>query len=256
MVAAAAAVLLRRAIRRAFHAVYNLLVLHVLLILVLCNKLQGRVLQQSRHSAVCVLLLLSMLRKHRCAIRQTPMPASHPSRTGSTRTTSICIAHRSTAALHHATTFILLRMLSHVSTDVCHIPSLSITGAVQRVMESLYRSVLLSVLNVLCRRQCCRSSCHRPALRTRTPRTRTLSRGHPHLLLALPLPYCPFPAPCLLLADMPAPLRRWQDQAFELCLSLHSRHSARPVHPRRPRCAMPVCTHARPPAPLQASALH
>ena len=85
MGAAVAAVLLRRVIRRAFHAAYNLLVLHVLLILVLCNKLQGRVLQQSRHSAVCVLLLLSMLRKHRCAIRQTPMPASHPSRTSSTR---------------------------------------------------------------------------------------------------------------------------------------------------------------------------
>ena len=98
MGAAAAGVLLRRAIRRAFRAVCNLLVLLVLLILVLCNKLQGRVLQQSRHSAVRVLLLLSMLRKHRCAIRQTPMPASHPSRTGSTRTTSICIAHRSIAA--------------------------------------------------------------------------------------------------------------------------------------------------------------
>ena len=108
MVAAAAAVLLRRAIRRAFHAVYNLLVLLVLLILVLCNKLQGRVLQQSRHSAVCVLLLLSMLRKHRCAIRQTPMPADHPSRTGSTRTASICIAHCSIAALHHVTTRTLL----------------------------------------------------------------------------------------------------------------------------------------------------
>ena len=116
MGAAAAAVLLRRAIRRAFRAVCNLLVLLVLLILVLCNKLQGRVLQQSRHSAVRVLLLLSMLRKHRCAIRQTPMPASHPSCTGSTRTTSICIAHRSMAALHHATTRILLRTLSHVST--------------------------------------------------------------------------------------------------------------------------------------------
>ena len=75
MGAAAAGVLLRRAIRRAFRAVCNLLVLLVLLILVLCNKLQGRVLQQSRHSAVRVLLLLSMLRKHRCAIRQTPMPA-------------------------------------------------------------------------------------------------------------------------------------------------------------------------------------
>ena len=158
MVAAAAAVLLRRAIRRAFHAVCNLLVLHVLLILVLCNKLQGRVLQQSRHSAVCVLLLLSMLRKHRCAIRQTPMPAGHPSRTGSTRTTSICIAHRSMSALHHAIMFILLRMLSHVSTDVCNMPSLSTTGAVQRVMKSLCRPVLLSVFNVLCRRPCCRSS--------------------------------------------------------------------------------------------------
>ena len=256
MGAAAAGVLLRRAIRRAFRAVCNLLVLLVLLILVLCNKLQGRVLQQSRHSAVRVLLLLSMLRKHRCAIRQTPMPASHPSRTGSTRTTFICIAHRSIAALHHATTFVLLRMLSHVSTDVRHIPSLSITGAVQRVMKSLYCSVLLSILNVLCRRQCCRSSCHRPALRTRTTRTRTLSRGHPHLLLAFPLPYRPFPSPCLLLAYMPAPVFRWQDQAFELCLSLHSRYAARPVHPRRPRRAIPVVTRARPPAPLQASALH
>ena len=205
---AAAAAVLRRAIRRAFHAVHNLLVLLVLLILVLCNKLQGRVLQQSRHSAVCVLLLLSMLRKHRCAIRQTPMPAGHPFRTGSTRTTSICIAHRSIAALHHASMFILLRMLSHVSADVCHIPSSSITGAVQRVMKSLYCSVLLSVRNVLCRRQCCRSSCHRPALRTRTTRIRTLSRGHPHLLLACPPPYRPLPSPCLLLAYTPAPVLR------------------------------------------------
>ena len=226
MGAAAAAVLLRRAIRRAFRAVRNLLVLLVLLILMLQDQLQGRVLQQSRHSAVRVLLLLSMLRKHRCVIRQTPMPAGHPPRTSSTCTTSICIAHRSSAALHHVTTRTLLQMLSQVSTDVCHIPSLSSTGAVQRVMKSLYCSVLLSVLNVLCRRQCCRSSCHRPALRTRITRTRTLSRGHPHLLLAFPLPYRPFPSPCLLLAYMPAPVLHCQDLAFKLCLSLHSRYSA------------------------------
>ena len=42
MGAAAAAVLLRRAIRRAFHAVCNLLVLHVRLILMLQDQLQGR----------------------------------------------------------------------------------------------------------------------------------------------------------------------------------------------------------------------
>ena len=149
MGAAAAGVLLRRAIRRAFHAVRNLLVLFLFLVLMPQDQLQGRVLQQSRHSAVRVLLRLSMLRKHRCAIRQTPMPASHPSRTGSTRTTSICIAHRSIAALHHATTLILRHMRSHVSTDVCNIPSLSTTGAAQRVMKSLYCPVLLSVLNVL-----------------------------------------------------------------------------------------------------------
>ena len=151
MVAAAAAVLLRRAIRRAFHAACNLLVLHVLLILVLCNKLQGRVLQQSRHSAVRVLLLLSMLRKHRCAIRQTPMPASHPSRTGSTRTTSICIAHRSIAALHHATTCTLLQTLSYFVTDVCNIPALSITGAARRVMKFRFFRALLAAGDVLCR---------------------------------------------------------------------------------------------------------
>ena len=57
MGAAAAAVLLRRAIRRAFHAVCNLLVLFLLLILMLQDQLQGRVLQQIRHSAVRVLLL-------------------------------------------------------------------------------------------------------------------------------------------------------------------------------------------------------
>ena len=256
MGAAAAGVLLRRAIRRAFRAVCNLLVLLVLLILMLQDQLQGRVLQQIRHSAVRVLLLLSMLRNCRCVIRHSAMPASHPSRSSSTHATVICIAHRSIAALHHATTLILLQMLSHVSTDVCNIPSLSTTGAVQRVMKSLYRPVLLSVFNVLCRRPCCRSSCHRPALRTRTTRILTLSRGHPRPLIAFPLPYRPFPAPCLLLADMPAPLLCWQDQAFELCLSLHSRYAARPVHPRRPRCAIPVCTHARPPAPLQASTLY
>ena len=54
MGAAAAAVLLRRAIRRAFHAACNLLVLLLLIILMLQNQLQGRVLQQSRHSAVRV----------------------------------------------------------------------------------------------------------------------------------------------------------------------------------------------------------
>ena len=256
MGAAAAGVLLRRAIRRAFRAVCNLLVLLVLLILMLQDQLQGRVLQQIRHSAVCVLLLLSMLRNHRCVIRHSPMPASHPSRISSTHLASICIAHRSIAALHHAIMLILLQMLSHVGTDVCHMPSLSITGAARRVMKSLYCHVLLAASNVLCRRHGCRSSRHRPALRTRTTRVRTLSRGHPHLLLAFPLPYCPFPSPCLLLADMPAPLLRWQDQALLLCLSLHSRYAARPVHPRRPRCAIPVCTHARPPAPLQASTLH
>ena len=258
MGAAAAGVLLRRAIRRAFRAVCNLLVLLVLLILMLQDQLQGRVLQQIRHSAVRVLLLLSMLRNCRCVIRHSAMPASHPSRISSTHPASICIAHRSMAALHIAITLILLQKLSHVrtDTDVCHMPSLSITGAVQRVMKSLYCSVLLSVLNVLCRRQCCRSSCHRPVLRTRTTRIGTLSRGHPHLLLAFPLPYRPFPPPCLLLAYMPAPVLRWQDQAFKLCLSLHSRYAARPVHPRRPRCAIPVVTHARPPAPLQASTLY
>ena len=42
MGAAAAAVLLRRAIRRAFHAVCNLLVLFLLLVLMLQDQLQGR----------------------------------------------------------------------------------------------------------------------------------------------------------------------------------------------------------------------
>ena len=62
--------------------------------------------------------------------------------------------------------------------------------------------------------------------------------------------------PGILLAYTPAPLLRWQDQAFKLRLSLHPRYAARPVRPRRPRCAIPAVTHARPPAPLQASALH
>ena len=74
MGAAAAGVLLRRAIRRAFHAVCNLLVLFLFLILVLQDQLQGRVLQQIRHSAVRVLLLLSMLRNRRCVIRHGSMP--------------------------------------------------------------------------------------------------------------------------------------------------------------------------------------
>ena len=151
MGAAAAAVLLRRAIRRAFHAVRNLLVLFLFLVLMPQDQLQGRVLQQSRHSAVRVLLRLSMLRKHRCAIRQTPVPAGHPSRTSSTRTTSICIAHRSIAALHHVTTCTRPQTLSYFGTDVCNIPALSITGAARRVMKFRFFRALLAAGDVLCR---------------------------------------------------------------------------------------------------------
>ena len=151
MGAAAAAVLLRRAIRRAFHAACNLLVLFLLLILMLQDQLQGRVLQQSRHSAVRVQVLLSMLRNCRRVIRQTPVPAGHPSRTSSTRTASICIAHRSIAALHHVTTRTLLQTLSYTGADVCNIPALSITGAARRVMKFRFFRVLLAVGDVLCR---------------------------------------------------------------------------------------------------------